>query len=57
MATISKTLKKIRRPVIVSVPVMHHRDSLSLKDAEAIVRHAGGRPMTKKERERFNAFK
>jgi len=57
MATTYKTSSKIKRPVVVSVPVTRDAGSLSLKDAEAIVRRAGGRPMTEAEAERFRVFK
>ena len=57
MATIYKTSSRIKRPVVVSVPVTRDSGSLSLKDAEAIVRRAGGKPMSEKESKRFSAFK
>ena len=56
MKTISKTSSKIKRPVVVSVPVTRDAGSLSLKNAEAIIRQAGGRPMSKEETKRFGAF-
>jgi hypothetical protein len=57
MATTFKTSSKIKRPVVVSVPVARDSGSLSVKDAEAIIRNAGGRPMTEAEVERFRVFK
>lgn len=65
MATALKTSSRIKRPacrepveqVVVRVPVARDTGSLSVKDAEAIIRNAGGRPMTQAELERFRAFK
>ncbi|NBB80174.1 MAG: hypothetical protein GVY36_12140 [Verrucomicrobia bacterium] len=41
----------------MSIPVVRDGDSLSLKNAEAIIRRAGGQPMSQKELKRFSAFK
>ena len=57
MATTYKNSSKIKRPVVVSVPVTRDDGSLSLKGAEVIVRRAGGQPMTKTEVKRFSAFR
>ena len=43
-------------PVVVSVPVTRDTGSLSLKTAEAIIRRAGCRPMSKEETKRFGAL-
>ena len=57
MTTTFKTFSRTKRPVVVSIPVARDTGSLSVKDAEAIVRRAGGRPMSKEEVKRFSAFK
>ena len=56
MKTISKTSSGIKRPVVVSLPVTRDAGSLSIKTAEAIIRRAGGRPMSKEETKRFDAL-
>jgi len=57
MTTTYKSSSKTKRPVVVSIPVTRDVGSLSLKDAEAIVRREGGQPMSEKESKRFSAFK
>lgn len=57
MATTYKASSRIKRPVVVSVPVTQDTGSLAVKDAEAIIRRAGGRLMSKEEVKRFSAFK
>jgi hypothetical protein len=57
MATTYKNSSRTKRPVVVSVPVTRDTGSLAVKDAEAIIRHAGGQPMSKEEIKRFGGFK
>jgi hypothetical protein len=43
-------------PVVVRIPVLPEHPSLSIQEAEAIVRQAGGKPMTKDEMKYYRRF-
>ena len=56
MSATSNTTSRTKVPVIIRVPVLPAEESLSVREAEKILRQQGFRPMTPAEQRRNKKF-
>ena len=56
MSATSNTTSRTKVPVIIRVPVLPAEESMSVREAEKILRQQGFRPMTPAEQRRNKKF-
>jgi len=56
MTTTLQSTKSTKRPVVVRIPATKETAPFDINDAEAILKRAGGKAMSKEESDRYRHF-